>query len=102
MRWCRRRRPLPRPLPLRGRGGGDLAILWLLLPLDWRPDPMHTLFGLDEATLINFSSFCYFAALMAYVGLLVAAATQLSRRQVLVRETAEFGGLQPVFALAGA
>jgi cytochrome c-type biogenesis protein CcsB len=63
---------------------------------------MHTLFGLDESTLTTLSWFCYFAALMAYVGLLVAATTQLSRRQVLARETAEFGGVQPVFALAGA
>jgi hypothetical protein len=63
---------------------------------------MHTLLGLDEATLTNASWFCYFLALLAFIGLLVAQATQLSRRRVLAREEIDFGGVQPVFATAGA
>ncbi len=62
----------------------------------------YTLFGLDELTLTTLSWFCYFGAFMAYIGLLVAGATQLSRRQVIAREAVDFGGIQPVFATAGA
>ncbi|HUS17023.1 MAG TPA: c-type cytochrome biogenesis protein CcsB [Chloroflexia bacterium] len=63
-----------------------------------------SLFGLDEWNLTNISWFSYFLAMMAYIGLLVTQATQVSRQRIRVREAVEFGGIQPVFAgaLAGA
>src|SRR5436305_326717 len=60
----------------------------------------------NEADLTTISWLCYFLAMMSFIGLLVAQATQLSRRRALARE-AELGaevemvpGLVP--AMAGA
>ncbi|MGI8587423.1 MAG: c-type cytochrome biogenesis protein CcsB [Chloroflexia bacterium] len=63
---------------------------------------MTTLFGLDEWTLTNASWLFYFLAMMSYIGLLIAQATQLSHRRVIAREEVDFGGIQPVFAGAAA
>jgi len=59
-------------------------------------------FGFNEWTLTTASWVCYFRTFLSFIGLLVAQTSQLSRRRVLAREAAEFGGVQPAFAAAGA
>ena len=58
----------------------------------------EAVFGFNEWTLTTASWVCYFVALLSFIGLLIAQATQLSRQRILAREAAEFGGVQPVFA----
>ncbi|HET7076301.1 MAG TPA: c-type cytochrome biogenesis protein CcsB [Chloroflexia bacterium] len=58
----------------------------------------EAVFGFNEWTLTTASWVCYFGALLSFIGLLIAQATQLSRQRILAREAAEFGGVQPMFA----
>lgn len=56
--------------------------------------------GWNEWTLTTGSWFLYFGAFLAFIGLLIAQATQISRRRVLAREAVEFGGVPPALAPA--
>jgi cytochrome c-type biogenesis protein CcsB len=58
----------------------------------------EAVFGFNEWTLTTASWVFYFLALLSFIGLLVAQATQLSRQRILAREAVEFGGVQPMFA----
>src|SRR5689334_25203990 len=59
-------------------------------------------FGFNEWTLTYASWVFYFLAMLAFIGMLVAQAAQVSRRRVLAREVEDFGGVQPAFAAAAA